>query len=225
MNDIIKLIIDIIAVTISLVALRYAKKAQKENHLNCIFNLQMKTISNAFECDRVKKTLLCNGKHSIPLALKSGKEYECLPNESLYKNFYLYFKENAETINLLQLNGRQMCCIWLEYCKPLLHRYEFEQTFKCIYSCIESIDRADLSNKEKKNYIEMITSLLTVEQLFSYFINQIAVCSGDSATEDPYVEKLGKYDFFQSLFSNQLFQEISNMIPSEYVRLFSNSRR
>ena len=121
----------------------------------------MKTISNAFECDHVKKTLLCNGKHSILLILKPAEEYECLPNESLYKNFYLYFKDNAETINQLQLNGIQMCHIWSEYCKPLLHRSEFEQTFKSIYSCIETIDRADLSNKEKKNYIEMIANLLT----------------------------------------------------------------
>lgn len=220
--DLVQLIISMFAVVISFVALICARRAQKESQISNLLMAQIDTLRKTLYSDKNQNTSLCNNQHSIQLALDPMKEFDCCTNEPVYKNFFLYFVENAETLKYSELNGKQICQIWSVYCKALMQRAEYEYIFQNIYNCVNMIDKSNLPNEKKSEYISQIANQLTSEQLFCYFVNQIAVCSGDINTNDPYVKKLKKYEFMKNLFSNKLFEDVQGVIPAGYVKLFSS---
>lgn len=214
------LCVSLVSIWIAYESLRLTKQSQDYMTFSNLFNTQISLLKGYFNADEVMRTELKQKMdENIQVVTDSEREAKIEKEAPVYKNFCTYFIENANRIGNSELNERQICNIWQTYCNHLKYRSEFEYSFKFIFMCVEVVKQSRLSKKEKQSYIRVITNLINSEQLFCYFVNQVADCDGYCDSET--VRILRDNNFFLDMFNSPIYEEVKKKIPHRVVRWFS----
>lgn len=214
------LLVSLASVGIAYNSLWLTKQSQDHMTFSYLFNTQISLLKGYFSADEVMRTELKQKlDENIQIVTDIKSEAKIEKGAPVYKNFCIYFVENANRIGNSELNERQICNIWQTYCNHLKYRSEFEYSFKFIFMCVEVVKQSRLSEEEKQSYIRIITNLINSEQLFCYFVNQIADCDGYCDSET--VRILRDNNFFLDMFNSPIYEEVKQKIPHRVVRWFS----
>ena len=220
---ILSFIISTVSVIVACIAFRHSRKSQYVASFSNSFNVQISLLERYFNDVSVQQTFLVSGnRQNGELKLITNRNVSSIisVDSSIYKNFCNYFKKNADEVCCSELNARQICCIWCNFCDKLENRPEFENSFKYIYMCIKSINDSSLSYDEKTRYTKIVTDMINSEQMFCYFINQIAICDGYCGDDDT-VSVLRDSNFFGDMFNSPIYRHVREKIPHYVVRWFS----
>jgi len=214
------LFVSLVSIWIARNSLSLTKQSQEYMAFSNLFNTQISLLKGYFNADEVMRTeLKQNMDENIQIVTDIEREAKIEKGTPVYKNFCTYFIENANRIGNSELNERQICNIWQTYCNHLKYRSEFEYSFKFIFMCVEVVKQSRLSEEEKQSYIRIITNLINSEQLFCYFVNQVADCDGYCDSET--VRILRDNNFFLDMFNSPIYEEVKKKIPHRVVRWFS----
>lgn len=128
-------------------------------------------------------------------------------NRNLFTVFIEYYELNHEIIRRRLENGNNTIITELYNNFNIQDILDFKNYFKYIYHEITTVTEQEediLDENAKKRYIGLIQSQMNNDELFCYFINQIAhydeYSEKDSKVKE-YVQTLKRYNFFGELYN------------------------
>lgn len=220
----IEVVIASLSLYVAICSILFSSKTQNSLAFNHLFNTQISLLRNYFNAECLQRTVFMGCCEQTPSLLlttpQNDIEAKTIRQDiPVYKNFCRYFRENVQYIGDSELDSRQICSIWDSFCNKLEYRSEFEYSFKYIYLCLRTITDEDLSTDEKKKYIGIVTDLINSEQLFCYYINQIANCRGNCEGDET-VKVLRETNFFRDLFYSVIYKQVEDAIPQHVKKWF-----
>lgn len=223
-------IIAMLSFALAIMVYCYDKLSREKESFCQLFNTQLSLLKHNAESN-VEMRIKDNSKF-IPLVI-GNQNLSVDTSFSIFKTFCKYFKLNVDNCLTGKLTQKQIADVSERFCTTISCRAEYDYFFKSIYMCIRTIKKTDvLTIKEKNDYIKTVADLLTSEQLFCYFINQIhfynEICNekGGDITQFKDEEDMTLFresSFFKDLFRSRFYEEVQHKIPLQIRACFGDS--
>lgn len=225
-----EVIIAMLSFALAIMVYCYDKLSREKESFCQLFNTQLSLLKHNAESN-VEMRIIDNRK-LIPLVM-GNHSLSVDTSFSIFKTFCEYFKSNVDICLTGKLTQEQIAGISGRFCTAISCRAEYDYFFKSIYMCIRTIKKANvLTRKEKNDYMKTVADLLTSEQLFCYFINQIhfynEICNekGGHIIQFKNEEDMILFresSFFKDLFRSRFYEEVQHKIPLQIRACFGDS--
>lgn len=217
---IINIIFQIIGVLVNIViacfaykAFNQSKKARKYASFETVFAQMLAIQRSFFDHKNVEQTKLKkkNGQEaSIHIELKSVKHEIAIDKEHpITLAFAEYYKSVVDKYPDTEFSIDNLKKLWGMFVNELVYEEYFNNCFKYIYNIVNLVvQNEEMSDKEKRVYVERVQALLNKNEMFCYFLNLISFYSLEGLTESKYIKTLKEYRFFDDLFRSDQFSGI-----------------
>lgn len=207
-----------------------SKKARRYASFETVYSQMIAVMRDFFdnkyiENTRLKKAHFTRGKYRISIRIKF-KRCRIYLNASnpITMSFVQYYKQIIYSHKYAIFLDADIVLIYRLFMKNLEYEEYFNNCFKFIYNIVMLVEKSDLSEDEKRKYMERSQALLNKNELFCYLINLIVYYYDKDMQNIEYLKLLSKYNFFGDLFQSRTFSEIIKKgIPQNILIYFKNN--
>jgi len=226
-----EIIINVIIAIFAFLAFNQSKKARRYASFETVFAQMLAIQRSFFDHKNVEQTKLKkkNGQEVsyIHIEFKSVKHEIAIDKEHpIALSLAEYYKSVVDKYPDTEFSIDNLKKLWGMFVNELVYEEYFNNCFKYIYNVINLIVQNDeLSDEEKRVYVERVQALLNKNEMFCYFLNLTSFYLLQELTESKYIKTLKEYRFFDDLFrSDQFSRIIQKSIRKEVINPFWEKR-
>ena len=204
-------------------AFNQSKKARRYASFETVFAQMLAIQRSFFDHKLIEDTKTKSKEESIHFCFQSAKfDIRIDKEHPITLSFAEYYREFVRLKSDTEFTVDNLKRIWGSFVNELVYEEYFNNCFKYIYNVINLIvQNKELSDGEKRVYVERVQALLNKNEMFCYFFNLITFYSKQELTESKYIKTLKEYRFFDDLFrSGQFSRIIQKSIRKEAINAF-----
>lgn len=204
-------------------AFSQSKKARRYASFETVFAQMLAIQRSFFDHKHIEETKIKGMKESIHFSFQSvSYDIRIEKEHPITLSFAEYYMEFVKMKPDTEFSVDNLKKIWGNFVDELVYEEYFNNCFKYIYNVINLIvQNKELSDEEKRAYVERVQALLNKNEMFCYFLNLISFYSIQGMTESKYIKTLKKYKFFDDLFRSYQFSDIiKKSIPNDVINAF-----